>query len=122
MMGSITSLSLLVPMWILRLSKTALASSSTLKMRCLVRAEVKMMGKSVKGAMRLRMALVKVSMCFWVFSSTRSHLLTTTTSDFLFLWMIWKIFMSCPSMPRVASIIRMQTSLFSMARMDRITL
>ena len=91
-------------------------------MRCLVTAEAKMMGKSLKGAMRLRMAFLKVSMAFWLLSSTRSHLLTTTTRLLLFFWMSWKMFMSCDSMPRVASIMRMHTSLFSMARMERITL
>ena len=33
-----------------------------------------------------------------------------------------QMFMSCASMPRVASIMRIQTSLFSMARMLRMTL
>ena len=80
-----------------------------------------MMGKSTNGAMRSRMAFSKVLMTSCDLSSTRSHLFTTTTSDLLFFWMSWKMFMSCASMPRVASIIRMQTSLFSMARIERIT-
>ena len=91
-------------------------------MRCLVSAEAKMMGKSRNGAMRSRMAFSKVSMTTCDFSSTRSHLFTTTTMLLLFFWMSWKMFMSCASMPRVASIIRMQTSEFSMARMERMTL
>ena len=91
-------------------------------MRCFVSAEAKIMGKSVNGAMRLRMAVTKVSMTFWSLFSTKSHLFTTTTSDLLFFCISWKMFMSCASMPRVASIISMQTSEFSMARIERITL
>ncbi len=51
--------------------------------------------------------------------SGQLHLLTYFLR---FRWMSWKIFKSCPSMPRVASIMRMQTSLFSMLRIERITL
>ena len=90
-------------------------------MRCLVSADANTMGKSVNGAMRLRMAVVKVSITFCVLSSTRSHLLTTTTRLLLFFCIIWKMFMSWASMPRVASIMSMHTSLFSMARMERMT-
>ena len=121
MSGSITSLSLEVPIFALRLRYTCLAVSSTLKMRCLVRAEAKMMGKSTNGAIRLRMAFSKVLMTSCDLSSTRSHLLTTTTRDLLFFWMSWNIFISCASIPRVASSIRMQTSLFSIERIERIT-
>ena len=91
-------------------------------MRCFVSAEAKTIGKSTNGAIRSRMAFSNVLTAMGDLSSTRSHLFTTTTSDFWFFWIIWKMFMSCASMPRVASIIRMQTSLFSMARMERITL
>ena len=122
MMGSITSLSFEVPILSLRLRYTSLAVSSTLKMRCLVNAEAKTMGKSVNGAIRSRMAFSNVEMTFWFLSSTRSHLFTTTTSDLLFFCISWKMFMSCASMPRVASIMRMQTSEFSMERIERITL
>ena len=121
MSGSITSLSLAVPTFDLRLRYTFFAISSTLKMRCFVRADAKIIGKSTNGAMRSRMAFSKVFITTWSLFSTRSHLLTTTTSDLLLRCMSWKMFMSCASMPRVASIMSMQTSEFSMARIERIT-
>lgn len=40
--------------------------------------------KSVNGARRSRIALVKVSITFWLLSSTKSHLFTQTTKPFLF--------------------------------------
>ena len=122
MSGSISSFSLCVETLRRLFRKTSFAVSSTLKMRCFVRAEPKMMGKSVKGAIRSRIASSMVFMTFVSLSGTRSHLLTTTTMLFWFFCMIWKMLRSCDSMPLVASIMRMQTSLFSMLRIERITL
>ena len=89
--------------------------------RCLLVAEVKMMGMSLIGAMRLAMAWVNSFIVLAVLSGTRSHLLTTMTQPFRLRMIRLKIDMSCASMPLVASIIRMQTSEFSMARMERST-
>ena len=53
-------------------------------MRCLVMAEVNTIGKSVNGAKRLRMASSKCFMARSLLSAAMSHLLTHTTSPFLF--------------------------------------
>ena len=79
-------------------------------------------GKSVNGAMRSRMAFSNVLMTIWSLFSTKSHLFTTTTRLLLFFCMSWKMFMSCVSMPLVASIMSMHTSEFSIERMLRMTL
>ena len=55
------------------------------------------------------------------FSSTKSHLLTTTTRLLLFFCINWKMFISCASIPRVASSISMQTSESSIALIALIT-
>ena len=98
-----------------------MAVSSTLNTRCFVTADVKMIGKSTNGATRSRIAFSKNFCTFSLLSSTRSHLFTTTTRLFWLRCMIEKILRSCDSMPRVASIMRMQTSLFSIARIERST-
>ena len=82
---------------------------------------MKMMGKSVKGARRWRMAFSKVLITTWLLSSTRSHLLTQTMRPLLFFCMSEKMLRSCASMPRVASSMSTQTSEFSIARMERMT-
>ncbi len=53
--------------------------------------------------------------------STRSHLLTTMTQPLRLRTMRLWMFRSCDSSPCCASSMRMQTSEFSMARIERIT-
>ena len=79
------------------------------------------MGMSENGASLLRMASVNSFMVLPVLFSTRSHLLTATTQPLLFLSMRLKMDMSWASTPYWASIIRMQMSACSMARMALIT-
>ena len=74
MIGNNTSFSLVVPMRVFLLMYTCLAISSILKMRCLVSADAKMMGKSTNGAIRSRIAFSKVLITFWSLFSTRSPL------------------------------------------------
>ena len=83
--------------------------------------DVKMTGMSLKGASRLRMDSAYSFMVLLVLFSMRSHLLTATTQPLLFLRMRLKMAMSWASTPYWASIIRMQTSECSMARMALIT-
>lgn len=83
-----------VGMRIIRFSYTVRASSNTFRIRCLVNAEAKIIGKSTKGAKRLRIAFSKVFITFTVLSSTKSHLFTTTTSPLEFFWISEKIFKS----------------------------
>ena len=80
-----------------------------------------MTGTSLSGAIRCVMAALNSFIVLAVLSGTRSHLLTTMTQPFLLRMIRLKIDISCASMPLVASIIRMQTSEFSMARMERCT-
>ena len=56
MIGSMTSFSFAVETRERRFMKTSFAVSSTLNMRCFVSAEAKIIGKSVNGAKRLRIA------------------------------------------------------------------
>ena len=84
MSGSIVSLSFVVPIFAVRCRYTSFAVSSTLNMRCLVSADAKMIGKSVNGAIRSRIALSYALMSLFVLLSTKSHLLIQTTKPFLF--------------------------------------
>ena len=79
-----------------------------------------MIGTSLNGAILALSDLVYSARVLLSFSK-RSHLFTTRTQPFLFFLIRLKIFMSCASIPVVASIIMMQTSLCSMALMERIT-
>ena len=87
---------------------------------CFLVTEVNMIGTSSKGAILRRRAS---SYSFMVLLSLRkrSHLLTTSTQAFLLRTMRLNMLMSWASIPELASIIRMQTSAFSMALIERIT-
>ena len=89
-------------------------------MRCLLSTEVKMIGMSLNGASFFFRNSVHSFIVLLSFSM-RSHLLTTITQPLrlrtIRLWML----RSCDSSPCWASSIRMQTSEFSMARIERIT-
>gem|GEM_PF-4954907 len=82
--------------------------------------EVKMIGTSSNGSMRCRIRASYWS-CVLLSFSMRSHLFITTTMPFLLRAQRLKMLRSCASKPVEASHIKMQTSLFSMARMARIT-
>ena len=69
---------------ILMIDATRGVESQDLKIRCLVIAEAKTIGKSVNGAKRERIASSKVFITFTSLFSTKSHLLTTTTKPFWF--------------------------------------
>ena len=79
-----------------------------------------MIGTSLNGAI-LALSPSVYSFRVLLSFSKRSHLLTTMTQPLRFLLMRLKMFMSWASIPVVASIIIMQTSLCSMALMERIT-
>ena len=55
-------------------------------------------------------------------SAEKRGIIKLQDDDLLFFCISWKIFISCASIPRVASNIRIHTSEFSIERMLRITL
>ena len=99
---------------------TRMAVCSTSKIRCLLSTEVKMIGMSLNGASFFFRNSVHSFIVLLSFS-IRSHLFTTMTHPLRLRTIRLKMFRSCDSSPCCASSIRMQTSEFSMARIDRIT-
>ena len=82
--------------------------------------EVNIIGTSLNGARRACSAS-RYSFIVLESLTKRSHLLTTTTQPLRLRTMRLKMLMSWDSIPLVASIIRMQMSEFSIARIDLIT-
>ena len=78
------------------------------------------MGMSLNGASFLARN-ARHSFIVLLSFSTRSHLLTTMTQPLRLRTMRLCMLRSCDSSPCCASSIRMQTSEFSMARIERIT-
>ena len=120
MASNIISLSFDVLIFCILLWYTSSAVSSDLWIRCLLSAETNKIGKSVNGAILLKISSSE-DLVEWVSFSMVSHLFTNRTTPFLFFSITEKMLKSCFCKPSFASIINRQTSQSSIALMALIT-